>query len=146
MDNEKKTNQWPTLPAGMTRPGNGCSKEGRRFTDIEFANVPYLVAALLDDRGEGSMWLKLDFHGAKEGAVNVEVTPFDFRRMIEAGNEAKYIGLYVEELARRVKSGARKDPQFMAVSTDGWFSLESDVEVADHFHVPGLDGHGATIH
>jgi hypothetical protein len=146
MQNDKKTNHWPALPTGMSRPGNGCSKEGRRFTNITFENIPYMVAALLDDRGEGSMWLQLDFHDVKDGAVNIEVVPFDYRRMIEAGDDAKYIGVYVQELYRLVKAGVRKDPQYVVVSTDGWFSLETDAQVTGGFHVPGLDGHGKTIH
>ena len=115
MSNEKNINQWPALPADMVRPKKGCSKEGRRFTNVKFEKVPYLVTALLDDKGEGTMWLQLDFLDAKKGTVNVAVTGFDHRRMIEAGNEAKYMPLYVEQLGLLVKQNQRKDIQFMAV-------------------------------
>lgn len=142
----KTENKWPALPSGMLRPPKGCSAEGRKFTNVDYERVPYLVRALLDDSQDDTLWLKVEFQAGKSGVVSIEVTPFDHRRIIEQGDEAVRMPLYVEELGKRVLSGQRTGPQFMAVNKDGWFSLESDTENTPAFVVPGLNNNAFTIH
>lgn len=143
----KKHNKWPAPPTDVVylKP-TGLSKETRKFLSVSFEEAPYQARRILDDAAGDSVWLALTFNPGSSGVVDIEVVPFDPRRMIESGDEAKHLPLYIEELSKRVEAGSRSCPQYMQIHVDGWFSIESDTKDAPALVPPGLEGGTVYVH